>query len=121
VTGPEYIPGVTLHARARMVERFGRDLTRAQWLEVVAAVVDRRGLMVSAKHNCEIWLVGLGALRLALVWSPGSAAIVTVKDPDEFGISNRSDRAREGRVRSSLVIPGGYLRGKRRKSRTVWQ
>ena len=115
------IPGVTDHARDRAAERLGRDLTRAEWLGVVAMVVERRALLLaSVEDGCDHYLVEVGGLSFIVVWRPASASIATVK-LNSMSAGRQAARFREGRVRASLRQPACYRGGKRMAGRTIWQ
>jgi hypothetical protein len=108
----DYIPGVSLHAHERMVERFGADLTYAQWIEVVSKIVNREALLVATTPlGKEFWLVEIGGLRIRVGWSPQTATIMTVMDPSKMSITTGIQRAKESRLR---------LRDINRKKAAIW-
>ncbi|RVT96208.1 hypothetical protein EOD42_13915 [Rhodovarius crocodyli] len=87
------VPGVTLHARERMLERHGRDLTRLEWLHAVMSILDRRALLLSSKIQsngwAECWAVTVGAVTIRMMWSPDRAHVLTVLD-DEHSQGGRA-------------------------------
>lgn len=72
------IPGVTSHARERMVERHGRDLTRAEWLAVVLDILDGRATLLRIGSAGDTYAVQLGAMTLRIVWRVDWCAVATV-------------------------------------------
>lgn len=116
------IPGVTHHARQRMAERHGRDLTPAEWLALVCDILDGRAVLLRAmppNGSGEIWAVRMGDMALRVVWQPLDGSVVSVLADEHSG--NRHLDERKGRVRKSLYVFGTWKRGKRRPARTVWQ
>ena len=45
----DIIPGVSLHAHQRAVQRFGRDPTRSDWLAAVASILDRAAMLLGIR------------------------------------------------------------------------
>ena len=86
-------PGVSLHARERMAEHHGRDLTRAEWLGVVLAILDRTALLLRVGPSGEWWAVAVGAVTLRVVWLPAAGTIATVL-ADSAGVSKVGDNFR---------------------------
>ncbi len=76
------IPGVSFHAQERAAERIGRDLTRAEWLGVVASIIDGRAALL-ARHEdmTELYLVACGPVAIQVVWRPLDGIVATVR-PD---------------------------------------
>lgn len=117
MSGFEFIPGVSVHARERMIERFGADLTRQQWLEVVGKIVNREAVLVSAMlTGKEYWLVEIGGLRIRVGWSPDAAIIMTVVDPSVMAITDFIQRNKHARMRKR---PGPMERGFRSQWRVA--
>lgn len=116
------IPGVTHHARTRMAERYGRDLTRMEWLALVLAIIDGRAVRLRAmpeNGSGEIYAVSISGLALRVVWQPLGGAVVSVLAPEHQGTRYHAENP--GRIRKSLLTGGGWRRGKRKPVRTVWQ
>ena len=87
---PEPLPGVSFHAQERAVKRVGRALTRAEWLGVVEAIVDRRGAMLSrARDGMEMWLVGVGPIMVKVRWCPWTATVVTLLPDNAHSLTRR--------------------------------
>lgn len=103
------IPGVSNHARERMVERHGRDLTRAEWLAVVLAIIDRRAVLVRLGHGGagDIYDVELGSVRLRLIWNPGAGVVTTVLH-DGAACTRKAEQAKRAGIRTSVRIGRGY-------------
>ena len=79
MTADTGIPGITTHARERMAEIHGRDLTRAEWLRVMFAILDRRSVLCSRQPNgSEIHGVEIAGFSIWLAYHPDRAKIVTV-------------------------------------------
>lgn len=117
------IPGVSKHARERMVERHGRDLTRDEWLALVADILDGRTVVLHAPgaaggggehHLCQV-----GTLAVRVVWVPHSGTVATVLGDGQSLAA--IEHVKAGRVRKSLLTGGGWRRGKRKPVRTLWQ
>jgi hypothetical protein len=113
----EAIAHVTQHARARMREYFGRDLTRDEWLSVVDAIRTRQAVcMARSRDGYTYWLMPTGEYgRIRFVWRDDSTgAIVTVLSQQA-----RNHRIIEQFVDKRLsarpqVLNGGYVRGEYR-------
>jgi hypothetical protein len=103
------IPGVTRHARDRMAEYHGRDLTRDEWLAVVLAILEGRTVMVrrAGEHSGEIHDVTVGGLVLRFAWEPLKGQIVTTLR-DQRHTCRKAARARDGRLRGSVRIGRGF-------------
>lgn len=115
------IPGVSHHARQRMQERLGRDLTRAEWLAAVAAILEGRALLLCVQPcGGEHYLHEVGGVALRLIWRPAQAMVVTVL-PAEWGASAVIRTARAGPVRKSLRLFAHYRQGRLRRERTAWR
>lgn len=80
----DIIPGVSLHARQRMMERHGFDPSREDWERVVLEIIDRRALLMGRHHKTgrERFRVLLGGMQVEVWWSPDCAQIVTVMPRD---------------------------------------
>jgi hypothetical protein len=107
---PEAPLPVCDHARERMAARFGRDLTREEWLQVVGAIVNRRAVLVRAAEPAtgrETYAVSLGDVVFHAVWQPANATIVTVLEP-------RKPRRDTPPPKRRVVERKAWLRGKRR-------
>jgi hypothetical protein len=92
------IPGVSRHARDRMQERHGRDLTRTEWRGAVLDIIDRRATLLSVAPNGEIWAVGIGCLTIRMVWRPEHGLIATVL-ADDTGNTKAGDAFKRGPIR----------------------
>lgn len=115
-----YIPGVTLHARQRMAERMGRDLTRDEWLGAVAAITGGQTLLLHLHPDgVEQHLYVVGGMPVRLVWCPTTAQVLTVNDATRRAAAC-IDHAREGRTRKTFKRNAHFHRGKRMKARTEW-
>lgn len=104
--------GVSAHARMRMVERIGRDATDEEWLEIVAAIVERRATLVRRMEEHEprreVYAITIADLKLRAVWDPGDAIIVTVLRTSREPMP-KHDRAPSPRKERRI-----WVRGKRR-------
>lgn len=103
------IPGVTRHARERMAEYHGRDLTRDEWLAVVLSILDGRSLLVrrAGEHAGEIHDVTVAGVTLRLVWQPVSGHVVTALE-DRRTTCRMAAKKRDGRTRASVRIGRGF-------------
>jgi len=73
------IPGVSGHARDRMVERMGRDLTRTEWRKLVLDIIERRAVLVrSGGHGADLYAVTVGPVVVQAWWSPDTGAVKTI-------------------------------------------
>ena len=114
------IPGVGAHARDRAAQRLGRDLTREEWLEAVARILDRRAVLLCRMPNgSEHYLHEIGGVAVRLVWQPDYGMVVTVL-PAEMAPSTRVRDAQAFGVRTTLAVCAKYRKGKRLAARTVW-
>jgi hypothetical protein len=114
------IPGVTVHARQRMMERLGRDLRRDEWIAAVARLLEGAApLLCRHPTGAEHYLHEVDSTALRLVWIPETAQIVTVLRL-EHGASPAVRFAGEGRCRSSFGKPHFFRAGKRIRPRTLW-
>ncbi len=114
------IPGVGAHARDRMAERMGRDLTREEWLAAVAAIVERRAVLLGVMPNgSEHYWHEVGGVPVRLVWRPEWALVATVL-PIEMPAARRVAEAKGSPVRQTLRVCAKFVRGKRMPARTCW-
>ena len=73
------VVGVTTHARLRMAERYGRDLTRDEWGQVVLAIIDRKAVLLRRESaDREIYAVALGTSIFRAVWHASEAVILSM-------------------------------------------
>lgn len=75
----------TDHARRRMAERWGTDLTEAEWraamLTVLQAKESGSGQAILERRTAagpELWHVKVGCAALRMVWNPAAARFTTV-------------------------------------------
>lgn len=70
---------VTAHARERMEERHGEDLSDDEWLRIAHAIRDRSGAILTRKlpNGQEEWRVPIGGAAVGLVWDPTQRKIIT--------------------------------------------
>lgn len=103
------IPGVTRHARDRMAEYHGRDLTREEWLAAVLAILDGRSVLVrrAGEHSGEIHDVAVGGLVLRFAWEPIKGQIVTTLQGQRH-TCRKSARTRDARLRGTVRIGRGF-------------
>jgi hypothetical protein len=114
------IPGVCAHARNRMAERLGRDLTRDEWLAAVAGIVDRRlTLLGTPQEHTEHWLLELPGLAARLVWRTDRGEVVTVT-PASWPTSAVIDARRRAPPKKSLRRFAHYRGGERLPGGTQW-
>lgn len=98
------IPGVSRHARERMLEHHGYTPTVAEWLAAVQAIIDRQAVLMARFHSrgTERWHVTIGTLSVDVVWGPTSAEIVTVYPAHMRVLDPAKQRAREQRIRGRI-------------------
>jgi len=112
------IPGVTLHARTRMAERIGRDLSRAEWLAVVASILDGTAtLLMRDGRRGEHYAVAVGAMMVRVAWQPDQGLIATVL-PSLDASTPATAKVRRAPLGKSLGEKVLFLRG--RRQRTQW-
>lgn len=101
----DFIPGVSLHARHRAVERLGRDPDRADWLAAVASILDRTALLLACRDRDggERWRVQFGTIEADVWWSPSFAQIVTVLDPAHGALNPKRQAERHAQRRGQGV------------------
>lgn len=114
------IPGVTRHARDRAEERLGRDLTREEWLGLVATILEGRAVLLCFQENAEHYLATVSGVPLRVVWRPDLGQVVTVLRAD-MAAAQAIENARGSRLRPSLRFAAHYRQGKRRRAKTMWQ
>lgn len=114
-------PGVTHHARTRAAQRFGRDLTSAEWRALVLDIIENRSTIIMRQGDgSEIRLVSVGTVAVKAVWSPTQAVIITIL-PDCPAASPAAEKARRARIQPATRTGGFWSRGKFRQSRTRWE
>lgn len=103
------IPGVSTHARERMAEHHGRDLTLVEWLAVVSAILDRRAVLVREAYMASgaIYDVELVGMRFRVVWKAESGIIATVLQ-DCASTSQRASLAKRAGIRASIRMGRGF-------------
>lgn len=89
----EHPPCVSWHARERMAERHGRDLTYAEWVSAVADILERRAVLLSAHGDVQCWAVTVGPIVLRMMWSPGTANVMTVLADEQTHAGHHAQRA----------------------------
>lgn len=72
--------GVTVHVRERFVQHYGWEPTEAEWLSVLAAILNRTAVLVDGNDGFggEKWAMDLRGRTFVFVWKPGDACIATV-------------------------------------------
>ena len=118
------ILGVTHHARARMAEYYGRDLTREEWLAVVESIVMRSAavLSYSDKDGYVVYAVPALGTTIRVIWRPDKAVIITVLGEDHA--NHRRVAGYQANARGFLKaaeFPARFKRGKKTKAKTRWQ
>ncbi len=101
----DFIPGVSLHARERAVQRLGRDPSRDDWLAAVASILHRRALLLAAHlpDGKERWRVQLGPVECDVWWSPPCAMIVTLVDAGQPALNPARRQERQAGQRQRRV------------------
>ncbi|MBX9752296.1 MAG: hypothetical protein K5Q68_22090 [Roseococcus sp.] len=76
------LPGVSDHAQLRTHERLPCAPTRAQWLQLVLDILDRRAALLSVdtrtRDEREHWLCLVAGQPMRVVWKPSVAMVITV-------------------------------------------
>ena len=105
------IPGVSLHARQRAVQRLGRDPDRDHWLAAVASILTGTALFLgrSPQDGKERFRVRLGPLEIDVWWATDTAQIVTVLDIGQSSLNPARQAQREAEVRKRR-LPDAYRR-----------
>jgi hypothetical protein len=114
----KHLPGIAQHARERMEEIHGRDLTTAEWLEVMLALIDRRSTLCSVQPNgSEIHAVEIAGLRIWVVYYSDRAVVVTVL-PSSTPSFEAAYTRKAGTIRTVLKrdMHGTWHRGSKIKS-----
>ena len=92
--GMAQIPDVSGHARLRMAERYGHDLSDAAWMTLVEAILARRVVMVRhGRNGGEVYACPIGAMTVRVVWSPQHGVVMTVL-PLRHRLPNLTSNAR---------------------------
>jgi hypothetical protein len=95
-----------------MEQRFGVIPTAAEWLALVASIIDRKALLQSVAYDgMQSYLMPLRDVVIRIVWSPNEAAVVTVEDPATQPAGFR-DRKRTGRITRELPVKLRTIRGR---------
>lgn len=116
----ENIHGIAKHARERMVERYGFDLTPAQWAQVWGDIQAGRATLLSRQpHGSDVMAVALGCVTLRVAVNRASGVVVSVLAPHHQTTVRVQESRREGRIRPVIIIPGGWKRGERKASRKI--
>lgn len=100
----DFIPGVTFHARDRLLDHYGLVADSEEWRAAVLAILDRTALLVRSIRepggevvSAEVYAVSLGGSVVEVAWRPESGVIVTVLPPDSRSLQTRRFRARRTR------------------------
>lgn len=74
------IPGVSRHARERVIERLGVEPRRAEWLAAVMDIVEGRALLMGrdTRHGTERFRLRLCGQDIEVWWCTRMAQITTV-------------------------------------------
>ena len=114
-------PGVSTHARQRMFERMGRDLTRQEWADAVLDIVDRRAILVrvSTDRN-ELYAVAIGGVVAQMWWLPDEALIVTVLAHDMSSAGKIGEMAARAKIRHARTSPAHYHNGRLREAKKFY-
>lgn len=118
------ILGVTNHARARMAEYYGRDLTREEWLAVVESIVMRTAsvLSYSDKDGFVVYAVPAMGTTIRVIWRPDRALIITVLGDKYSNHRSIADyQASAKGLLKAAKFPARFSRGKKIEAKTRWQ
>jgi hypothetical protein len=92
-----------------MEQYHGRDLTRAEWLAVVLAILDGRSVLVrrAGERSGEIHDVTVSGVTIRFAWEPVHGHIVTTLR-DTRTTCKVAARVRDSRGRASVRIGRGF-------------
>lgn len=114
-------PGITHHARARMVERIGRDLTREEWRALVLDIIDGRAVLVRRNGDGkELYAVQVGSITVQAWWAPQGGCVTTIMTPEMGGGGSTGQAFRDAPLRPSIRRAAHYAGGKKRPEKTDW-
>lgn len=91
---PEHcrIPGVSLHARQRFAERFGREAAREAWLAAVLDIIDGRAAVLAGfPDDRRVHLVRIGPITARVLWCSRSGQIITVFADEQHHLGKRHE------------------------------
>lgn len=94
-------PGVTLHAKRQMLERWGYEPRPEDWHRAVLDIIEGR-TFITARHfepetgyHYERHIVRIGPEAVCAVWCPETARMVTVTAPEHRAVSGRREYQQE--------------------------
>lgn len=116
------LPHVTKHARDRMIETIGRDLTPDEWASVVEDVLAGRCATLSRDDalGYQILAVRVAGTAVRLTWRVDTRAVVTVLREGLHNHRRVESYQAAGVVRCADAKQARFKKGKRLKSRTRW-
>lgn len=86
------LPGISSHARERMVDHCGFDPGEEAWMAAVLAIYERRALLLAKQdHGVEVYALSIAGFPIKAVYKPLGGLILTVLPPD--AILGRQARA----------------------------
>jgi hypothetical protein len=118
------ILGVTHHARERMAEHYGRDLTREEWLVVVESIVMRTAPALSYDDvgGYVVYAVPAMGTTIRVIWRPDKAVIITVLGEDHANHRRVAGLHANARgFMKAATFPARFKRGKKIEAKTRWQ
>lgn len=112
------IKGVSHHARERMAQRLGRDLSYTEWLDVLLQVTDPHAVVLRKQGDGLMLIaVTVGTQVAKLWWDSNTTCIITVLSADM--VTRGSEQARATPIARTRERPPIYIRGERRHARTL--
>lgn len=115
---------VTKHARSRMAEYYGRDLTNEEWLVVVESIVMRtaQALSYDDQNGYVVYAVPAMGTTIRVIWRPDVASLITVLSEDYANHRRIADYHTHARgFLKAAEFPARFKRGKKIEAKTRWQ
>lgn len=115
---------VTRHAQLRMEQHYGRNLTPAEWLVVVEAIVMRtaQALSYDDEGGYVVYAVPAMDTTIRVIWRPDVAAVITVLGEGYANHRRIGDyQANAIGFLKAAEFPARFERGKRLNPKTRWQ
>lgn len=99
------IPGISRHARERMIERLGFDPPATEWMRAVLSILDRTACLRSmdSRDGRETWRVEMAGYAVDVVWMPAEGLMVTVLGSNARLMHPRQRMERQAAARRNRI------------------
>lgn len=116
------LPGVTLHAKERLYERYGLIAPPEEWLAAVLAIIDRQAVLLATLpyRARELYAVRLCGREVRVSWDPAIAAICTVLGPQHSNASVIQTVVRRRATGPAFGGPRPYHHARERQAARRW-